>query len=59
VFEEHRCKRFDVGEPLASPLSACVERLSVCVERRWKRFDAENVRASGLSECRERPSVLE
>jgi len=58
VFEEPRCKRFDVVEPLAPPPSVRVETPSVCGERRCERFDAENVRATGLWACPQPLSVL-
>jgi len=63
---ERRCKRFDVVKPLASRLSARVERpsvleetLSAFVEQRCKRFDVVEPLASRLSARVERPSVLE
>jgi hypothetical protein len=58
VFEEHRCKRFDASEPLASRLSVCAPPLSDFVERRCKRFDGESSRTTGRSECVEPLSVL-
>jgi len=46
---EHRCKRFDVGKPLASRLSGLEETLSAFEEHRCERFDVGKRLASRLS----------
>ena len=57
VSMEHRCKRFDVGKPLASRLSELEETLSVLVGHRCVRFDVVNPLASRLSWLEETLSV--
>ena len=59
VSMEHRCKRFDVGKPLASRLSELEETLPAFEEHRCERFDVVNPLAARLSWLEETLPVFE